>query len=134
MTKVPIPEEDRHLYYDENGKLKKGHPGLPRAGRPTKKRELEYLYALQDGMPPEDLLNLWDRAIKAAITHSQKYGTPKQLFKAIEMMMNWGYGRPKISVDLTNHDAIEVMKTLIADDPETKHDYPREEFDEGELS
>lgn len=128
MARVPIPQEDWDKYFDENGRLKKGHPGLPRAGRPTKRKETEYLYALQDGMPPDDLLELWRAAIQAAKAHAERYNTPKQLFKAIEMMMNWGYGRPKVSVDMTNADAIEVMKQLIADDPE-REDFPREELD-----
>ena len=130
--RVPIPKEDWDKYYDADGRLKKGHPGLPRAGRPTKKRELEYLLALQDGMPPESLLNLWTAAIAAAVKHAEMYKTPKQLFKAIEMMMNWGYGRPKVSMEVSNVDAIEIMKSLIADDPEAKDIIERDDFEYGE--
>ena len=112
-------EEERKMYLDENGRFKKGHPGIPGAGRNTKKQEqMEYLHALMDGLPPDAMGALWKQAIESAVRHSQKYNTPKQIFKAIEMMMQYGYGKPQQGIVIQTDDLLSNLRALITDTEE----------------
>jgi len=114
--KRSLTDEEKEIYYDENGRFKKGHPGMPNAGRKTKVEELAYLEAMREGMPPDEMSGIWRAAIRAAIEHAEKYQSPKYLFKAVELMMLYGYGKPVQAITLEGDSLLESLKALIQDD------------------
>jgi len=115
-TRKPMTPEERELYLDENGNFKKGHPGHPRAGRKSKAEEMQYLYALMNGMPPELMEEVWRSAIDIAKEHAKKSGHPKQLLEVVRMMMNWGWGKPVQPMEVTDNTALEMLREMIKDD------------------
>lgn len=89
---------------NEKTKFKKGHKGLPGAGRPRKLPRIEKLLAdvlgeEKDGMTAAE-----------AILKALRYKAAKGDIKAAQLILERAYGKPKQFIEQSNKNEIDLSK------------------------
>ena len=98
--KRPILDEFNADWRDDNGHLRKGHPGMPGTGKPKRTyKKSEYEDAIASVVTPERFAELLDKAYLDAVNPAKK--TSKEAMNLLSFIADRLLGKPKQALEVT---------------------------------